>query len=138
MGINKYNAEGYYDPTAYEGLRNAEAEARKLKINYPTGYMELNLDCFFPCPLDKARKIFLLIHKYSSEADKDRLIVFLHGLESRYFAQMQKCADKATSYPAKSEECREYTSRFKEARRLRQRTARNIELFTAGREGKWK
>jgi len=138
LGINKYNAEGYYDPTAYEGLRNAEAEARKLKINYPTGYMELNLDCFFPCPLDKARKIFLLIHKYSSEADKDRLIVFLHGLESRYFAQMQKCADKATSYPAKSEECREYTSRFKEARRLRQRTARNIELFTAGREGKWK
>ena len=136
MGISKYNAEGYYDPTAYEGIRQADANARKLKINYPTGYMELNLDCFFPCPLDKARKVFALIHRYSLEADKDRLLAFLHGLESRYGAQMQKCADKATSYPAKSEEYREYTSRFKEARRLRQRTARNIELFTAGREGK--
>ena len=136
MGISKYNAEGYYDPTAYEGLRNAEVETRKLKITYPTGYMELNLDCFFPCPLDKARKVFSLIHRYSSEADKDRLLSFLHGLVHRYFAQMQEYADKATSHPAKSEECREYTLRFKEARRLRQRTARNIELFTAGREGK--
>lgn len=136
MGISKYNVEGYCDPTAYEGIRNAEADARKLKINYPTGYMELNLDYFFPCAMDKARKAFSLIHKYSSEADKDRLLAFLHGLENRCFAQMQKCADKATSYPAKSEECREYTSRFKEARRLRQRTAKNIELFTAGREGK--
>lgn len=134
MGISKYNAGGYYDPTAYEGLRNAEAEVRKLKITYPTGYMELNLNYFFPCTLDKARKVFSLIHRYSSEADKDRLLAFLHGLESRYFAQMQKCADKATSYPVKSDECREYTSRFKAARRLRQRTARNIELFTAGRE----
>lgn len=98
--------------------------------------MELNLDCFFPCILDKARKVFSLIHKYSSEADKDRLLAFLHGLESRCFAQMQEYADKATSQPEKSEECRRYTSRFKEARRLRQRTARNIELFTAGRKGK--
>ena len=134
MGISKYNAEGYYDPTAYEGIRQADANARKLKINYPTGYMELNLDYFFPCPLDKARKVFSLIHRYSSEADKDRLIAFLYGLESRYGAQMQEYADKAMYYPAKSEECREYTSRFKEARRLRQRTSRNIELFTAGRE----
>ena len=136
MGISKYNAEGYYDPTAYEGLRQADVNARKLKITYPTGYMELNLDYFFPCPLDKARKVFSLIHRYSSGADIDRLLAFLHGLERRYFAQMQEYADKATSHPAKSEECREYTSRFKEARRLRQRTARNIELFTAGREGK--
>ena len=136
MGISKYNAEGYYDPTAYEGIRQADANARKLKINYPTGYMELNLDCFFPCPLDKARKVFALIHRYSSEVDKDRLLAFLYGLESRYGAQMQEYADKAMCYPEKTEEYREYTSRFKEARRLRQRTARNIELFTAGRKGK--
>lgn len=134
MGISKYNAEGYYDPTAYEGIRQADANARKLKIKYPTGYMELNLDYFFPCTLDKARKVFSLIHRYSSEVDKDRLLAFLYGLESRYGAQMQEYADKAMYYPEKTEEYREYTSRFKEARRLRQRTSRNIELFTAGRE----
>ena len=134
MGISKYNAEGYYDPTAYEGIRNAEADARKLKIKYPTGYMELNLDYFFPCTLDKARKVFSLMHRYSSERDKDRLLTFLHGLECKYFSQMHEYADKETSHSEKSDEHHEYTTRFKEARRLRQRTARNIELFTAGRE----
>jgi hypothetical protein len=29
MGSNKYNAEGYYDPTAYEALTNIETEAKK-------------------------------------------------------------------------------------------------------------
>ena len=134
MGISRYNAEGYYDPTAYEGIRQAEADDGKLKITYPTGHMELKLDGFFPCSLDKARKVFSLIHRYSPEADKDRLLVFLHALEGRYFALMQEYADKATSCPPSGDECRDYTSRFKEARWLRRRTAKNIELFTAGRD----
>lgn len=29
MGIAKYNSEGYPDPTAYEAVRNAEAERKK-------------------------------------------------------------------------------------------------------------
>lgn len=29
MGINKFNAEGYHDPTAYEALKKIEAEAKK-------------------------------------------------------------------------------------------------------------
>jgi hypothetical protein len=134
LEISQYNTEGYYDPTAYKGIRQAEADARKLKITYPTGYMELNLDCFFPCTMDKARKVFSLICRYSSEVDKDRLLTFIRGLESGYFDQMQEYANKATSYPERSAECREYISRFKEARRLRQRTSKNIELFTAGRD----
>lgn len=134
MGISKYNAEGYYDPTAYEGIRNADADLKKLKIVYPTGYLELNLDYFFPCTLEKARKVFSLIYKYSPEADKDRLLKFLYGLENDYAAQVDEWADKAVSYPEKSPEYKKYASRFKEARRLRQRTARNIELFIAGRE----
>lgn len=77
MGISKYNAEGYYDPTTYEGIRKADADAKKFKIVYPTGFMELNLTNFFPCTLDKARKVFSLIHKYSSKEDKQRLLFFL-------------------------------------------------------------
>lgn len=134
MGISKYNAEGYYDPTAYEGIRNAEADARKLKIIYPTGSMELNLDYFFPCTLDKARKVFLLINEYSSDADKTRLLTFLQKLENKYAAQMRDYADKAKSCPVNSPKFREYATLFKEARRLRQRTARNIDLLTAGRD----
>lgn len=134
MGISRYNAEGYYDPTAYEGIRQADADDRKLKITYPTGYMELNLDWFFPCSPDKARKVFSLIHRYSPETDKGRLLAFLHNLEGRYLAQMREYADKAMSCPPNGDDCRDYTSRFKEARWLRQRTAKNIELFTAGRD----
>lgn len=29
MGINKFNPEGYYDPTAYEALTKIEVEAKK-------------------------------------------------------------------------------------------------------------
>jgi hypothetical protein len=136
LGISKYNAEGYYDPTAYEGIRRAEADAGKLKIVYPAGYMELNLEGFFPCHLDKARKVFSLIYRYSPEPDKDRLLAFLRRLEKRYFAQMQEYANEAADYPANSDKWREYTVKFKEAMRLRQRTAKNIELFIAGRDGK--
>ncbi|MDU4960011.1 MAG: hypothetical protein E6X17_05035 [Sporomusaceae bacterium] len=132
MGISKYNAEGYYDPTAYEGIRRAEVDTGKLKIVYPTGYMELNLEGFFPCPLDKARKVFSLVYRYSPEPDKDRLLAFLRRLEKRYFAQMQEYASEAATYPAKSDKWREYTAKFKEAMRLRQRVAKNIELFIQG------
>ena len=136
MGINKYNVEGYYDPTAYEGIRNAEADARKLKITYPAGCLELNLDQFFPCASDKAEKVFLLIHKYSSDSDKKKLLAFLHDLKSRYFTKMMKYDNMASSYPAKSEEHRGYISRFKKAKQLHQEITRNIELFTAGRNCK--
>ena len=29
MGINKYNSEGYYDPTVYEALSNIEKEEKR-------------------------------------------------------------------------------------------------------------
>lgn len=98
--------------------------------------MELNLTNFFPCTLDKARKVFSLIHKYSSKEDKRRLLHFLQGLENEYAMEMMECAERAISYPEKSTEYHKYNSKFKEARRLRQRTARNIEIFNAGRETK--
>lgn len=133
MGISKYNAEGYYDPTAYEGLKRAEESMKVLKIIYPTGFMEINLENFFPCTLDKAKKVFSLIHRYSSEADKDRLQGFFMDKEARFYSKMSKYADKASSYPENSKEHREHLSKFKEARRLHQRIRRNREIFETGR-----
>lgn len=34
MGINKYNSEGYYDPTVYEALSNIEKEEKAAKRVY--------------------------------------------------------------------------------------------------------
>ena len=33
MGINKYNPEGYHDPTVYEALTHIEAERREERLN---------------------------------------------------------------------------------------------------------
>ena len=34
MGINKYNSEGYYDPTVYEALSNIEKEEKAVRRVY--------------------------------------------------------------------------------------------------------
>ena len=39
MGINKYNCEGYYDPTPNEALTRIENEARKLHTFRPVVYI---------------------------------------------------------------------------------------------------
>lgn len=39
MGINKYNCEGYYDPTPYEALTMIENEARKFHSFRPVVYI---------------------------------------------------------------------------------------------------
>lgn len=45
-------------------------DKRLFNIVHPTGWIELNIENFFPCTLTKARKIFSLINRYSSEEVK--------------------------------------------------------------------
>lgn len=39
MSINKFNSEGYYDPTAYEALAAVEQEERAAKTQLPLVYI---------------------------------------------------------------------------------------------------
>ena len=39
MSINKFNSEGYYDPTTYEALTRIENDARKLRSFRPVVYI---------------------------------------------------------------------------------------------------
>ena len=39
MSIDKYNAEGYYDPTAYEAMTSIEKEERALRAFRPIVYL---------------------------------------------------------------------------------------------------
>lgn len=39
MGVNMYNSEGYYDPTAYEALMTIEKEAKALRAFRPVVYI---------------------------------------------------------------------------------------------------
>lgn len=39
MGVNMYNSEGYYDPTAYEALMTIEKDAKALRAFRPVVYI---------------------------------------------------------------------------------------------------
>lgn len=118
----------------YDAVANEIKDKELFKIVHPTGWIEINIEKFFPCTLIKARKIFSLINRYSSKEVKKALLLILQEKESRYAASMTEYAAKITLYQAKSKESRFYAARFKEAKRLRQRMERNIEIFLAGRE----
>jgi len=133
MGISRNNGEGYPDPTAHIAVRNVEADAKKLKINYPTGYIELNLERFFPCPQTKAKKVFRLIHRYCTQTDKTRLLEFMTRrvayYDSREANSMKKAASVEHAYVYKY-----HIAQAKEAARQREMLQRNIDNFKEGLE----
>ena len=44
MGVNKFNCEGYYDPTAYEALTKIEQEAKALRTFRPVVYPDAEIN----------------------------------------------------------------------------------------------
>ena len=70
MGISRYNSEGYADPTAYEAIRSIET----FRVDHPNGYIEVNLETFFPCTNTKAKKLFRLVRDNCSEAQQEELL----------------------------------------------------------------
>lgn len=128
MGISRYNSEGYYDPTAHLAIRTMEQKDKVLRISYPTGYMDIRLDAFFPCTIKKARKIFRLVQSYSSFEDKKRILSCLRGKEQKYKSQIQTFSGKLAASQEKAE-MQKWDARLGEAKRLLHRTQRNIELF---------
>lgn len=128
MGIGRNNGEGYYDPTAHYAIRNMEEQEKVLRITYPSGYMDIRLEAFFPATLDRARKLFRLVGRYSSEEDKRRIQNCLCKKEKRYQSQMQTFERNAGQAEKKGDK-RYWDSRFREAEHLLKRTRRNMELL---------
>ena len=84
MGISRYNASGYLDMTAHLAVQNMEREEKVLHIEYPTGYMNIRMDVFFPCTVKRADKLFRIVRRYCTPRDKDRLLEVLRSLEKKY------------------------------------------------------
>lgn len=133
MGISRTNGEGYPDPTAHITVRNVEADAKKLKINYPTGYIELNLEHFFPCPQAKAKKVFRLIHRYCTQTDKIRLVEFMTRRVTYYDSREANSMKRAASVK-RAYEYKYHIAQAKEAARQREMLQRNIDNFKEGLE----
>lgn len=53
---------------------------KKLRIDYPTGYMEFYITAMLPCVEQKAKILFPLINNYCSKEEKDELRDLFHGL----------------------------------------------------------
>ena len=64
MGISRYNASGYLDMTAHLAIQNMEREEKVLHIEYPTGYMNIRMEAFFPCTVKRADKLFRMVRRY--------------------------------------------------------------------------
>ena len=56
MGVNKFNAEGYFDPTAYEALTTIEKEAKQKTAYRPLVYVCSPLSGDIVGNQDKARR----------------------------------------------------------------------------------
>lgn len=136
MGISYKNNSGYPDPTAYSAVQNIEAKEKMLHIQYPTGYMDLRLDAFFPCTVDRAKKVFKLICQYCPQVDKDRLLHFLREKAKQCDAQIRTFEQKRDASTDKSE-INALNTRIRDCARMKSRLNRNIELFLY-REGKTK
>lgn len=144
MGISTRNHEGYSDPTAYQAVKNIEYREKVFRISYPTGYMDLYLESFFPATLERAKKVFRLIDQHSSTADKLRLRDFLLKKYERLGVLEKMYAAKTDAAKRRFQEAQhlsvherstarlEYVNeeaKLREASRLRKRLHRNIELF---------
>ena len=116
MGISRYNAEGYHDPTAHLAVCHVEAEEKILHLSYPNGSMDIQLFCFF------------LVRQYSSSKDKEKIARCLRQKEQKYQTQIQTFSGRALK-ESKKEERQYWEARMKEARRLMRRTQRNLELL---------
>ena len=84
MGISRYNASGHLDMTAHLAVQNMEREEKVLHIEYPTGYMNIRMDVFFPCTVKRADKLFRIVRRYCTPDDKARLLESLRCLEKKY------------------------------------------------------
>lgn len=62
------------------------------KINHPTGYVEVTLDGFFPCPVRQGRKLFKMARKYCSRAEQLELHNELCALYDQYPGKIKAAA----------------------------------------------
>ena len=128
MGISYKNGSGYPDPTAYYAVQHMEAEEKRLHIRYPSGQMILEIECFFPCTVAKARKLSPLIRQYCEKAEKEKLQQFLKKQEMNYLSRIKAFQNREKKSEDESEK-RDLQQRIREGERMLQRIRRNIEIF---------
>ena len=131
MGVNRYNSEGYCDPTAYDAIRNSE----RFRISYPTGYMELNVENFFPCPVEKGKKVFRLVREHCTAIQQEELLAILLRKAKSYADKALELDRRLDDATLSEKDYDDVYSQLKNVKRQHERITRNIEQLT-GRKAK--
>ena len=104
----------------------------RLRIEYGTGYMELNVEAFFPCKMPAMRKAARLINLYCSDEARAVLLSELREMSDGYKALCDMYREKAEELPADSPEWRYWRVQFNKTEVLRKRMENNIRLILGG------
>lgn len=106
----------------------------RLRIEYKTGYMELNIEVFFPCKMPAMRKAAGLINQYCSNETRAELLSELREMADGYKALCDMYREKAEGLPAGSQERRHWRAQFNKTEALRRRMENNIGLIQGGKK----
>ena len=107
----------------------------RLRIEYRTGYMELNIEAFFPCKMPAARKAARLIHSYCSDETRAELLSELREMAVGYKALCDMYKEIEEALPADTPKRRHWRAQFNKTEVLRKRMEGNIRLITGGGKG---
>lgn len=102
-----------------------------LRIEYGTGYMELIVKRFFPCPIQKMRKIARLINEHCSDKTRADLLSSLREMAESYTALCKTYKQKMADLSEDSSEFRHLKAQFNKTEVLRKRMERNIGMITS-------
>ena len=106
----------------------------RLRIEYKTGYMELNIEAFFPCKLPAMRKAARLINRYCTDETRAVLLSELREMADGYKALCDMYREKAEGLPADSPELRHWRAQLNKTEALRRRMENNIRLISGGKK----
>ena len=107
----------------------------RLRIEYGTGCMELNVEAFFPCKMPAMRKAARLINLYCSDEARAALLSELREMADGYKALCDMYRETEEALPADSPERRHWRAQFNKTEALRRRMENNIRLISGGKEG---
>jgi hypothetical protein len=119
-----------------EVIPRVKDKSVSLKIWYPSGYMELYLDYFFPCSIDVARRVFPLLQMYASELEKEKLVQYLKDQDHYYLTQMIDYYGKLDGSTNESREFYEYQVKYDGLKQMREMINTNLVMFLDGRDVK--
>ena len=106
----------------------------RMRIEYRTGYMELNVEAFFPCKMPAMRKAARLINQYCSDKTRAELLSELREMAEGYTALCGMYKGIEEALPADTPERRHWRAQFNKTETLRRRMEGNISLISGGRK----